>query len=130
MNYEHCCEEKHVGILFRGEVEKKHVLIKDFNTFMYDHSLHPGRKHFCHYCLHAFTTEGILKCYIKDCFQIKGRQLINMPKKSEYVKFKNFEIKIKSPFMIHVDLESILVPEGNGKQNPKSMQTNIKTCCL
>ena len=32
--------------------------------------------------------------------------------------------------MIPVDLESILVPEGNGKQNPKSMQTIIKTCCL
>ena len=43
--------------------------------------------------------------------------MIKMPKKSEYVKFKNFEWKIKSPFMIYVNFESILVPEGNGDQN-------------
>ena len=30
------------------EKGKRHyVLTKDFNTFMYDHSLYRGRKHFC-----------------------------------------------------------------------------------
>ena len=47
-----------------------------------------------------------------------------MPKKGEYVKFKNFERKIKSPFMIYADFESILVPEDNGKQNPNESYTN------
>ena len=47
-----------------------------------------------------------------------------MPKKSEYVKFKNFERKIKSPFMIHADFEIILTPENNGKQNPNESCTN------
>ena len=47
-----------------------------------------------------------------------------MPKKGEYVKFKNYERKIESPFMIHADFESILVPEGNRKQNPKESYTN------
>ena len=42
-----CCEDKHVDLLLIGEGEKKHyVLIKDFNTFMYDHTLHRERKHF------------------------------------------------------------------------------------
>ena len=40
-----------------------------------------------------------------------------MPKKGEYVKFKKFERKIKSSFMIYPSFESILVPENNGKQN-------------
>ena len=31
---------------------------------------------------------------------------------------KNYERKVKSPFMIYADFESILVPEDNGKQNP------------
>ena len=92
-------------------------LIKDFNTFMYDHSLHRGRKHFCRYCFHAFITGDILKLHIKDCFKINGKQRIITPKKGEYVKFKNFERKIKSPFMIYVDFESILVPDDNEKQN-------------
>ena len=46
-----------------------------------------------------------------------------MPKRSEYVKFRNFERKIKSPFMIHVDFESILVSEDNGKQTPNASYT-------
>ena len=34
-----------------------------------------------------------------------------MPKKGEYVKFKNYERKIKSPFMICPDFESFLPPK-------------------
>ena len=82
-----CCEEKHVDLLLIGEEGKRHLLlIKDFNTFMYDHTLHRGRKHFCHYFLQAFSTEEILKCHIKGSFKINGKQNIIMPKKGEYVK--------------------------------------------
>ena len=79
-----CCEEKHVHLLSIGEERKRqYVLIKDFNTFMYDHTLRRGRKHFCHYCLRAFSTEEILKRHIKDCFKINCKQRIIMP---EYFK--------------------------------------------
>ena len=41
------CEEKHVNLLLIGkEGKRRYVLIKDFNTFMYDQTLHRGRKHF------------------------------------------------------------------------------------
>ena len=50
--------------------------------------------------------------------------MIKIPKKSEYIKFKNFGRKIKLPFMIYADFESILVPEVNGKQNPNECYTN------
>ena len=111
-----CCEDKHVDSLLIRE--------EGFNTFMYDHLLHRGRKHFCHYCLHAFIAEEILKHHHKDCFKINGKQNIQIPKKSEYVRFKNYERKIKSPFMIYADFESILVPEDNEKQNPNESYTN------
>ena len=68
-------------------------------------------------------TEEILKRHIKHCFKINGKQRIAMPKNGEYVKFKNFERKIKSSFMIYVDSKSILVPEDNGKQNPNESCT-------
>ena len=86
---------------------------------MFNYTLHRGRKHFCWYCLQAFSTEDILKLYVKDCFKINGKQRIIMPKRARYVKFKNYERKIKSPFMIYADFGSILVPEDNGKQNPQ-----------
>ena len=38
-----------------------------------------------------------------------------MPIKCEYVKFKNYERKIISPFMIYASFESIMVPDENGK---------------
>ena len=47
-----------------------------------------------------------------------------MLKKGEYVKFKNSERKVKSPFMIYTDFESTLVPEDNGQQNPNESYTN------
>ena len=43
--------------------------------------------------------------------------MIKMPKEGEYVKFKNFERKIKSPLMIYADIECIRVPEDNVKQS-------------
>ena len=125
MYQKYCCEDKHVDLLLTGEGQKKHyVLIKDFNTFMYDHTLHHGRKHFCHYCLHAFITEDMLQPHFKDCFNINGKQRLITTKKGEYVKYKNFERKIKLPFMIYADFESILVPEDNRKQNPNESYTN------
>ena len=47
------------------------------------------KKHFCRYCLQAFATEEILKRHIEDCFKINGKQTIAVPKRGEYVKFKN-----------------------------------------
>ena len=51
----------------------------------------------------------------REYFEINGKQTTKMPKKGEYVKFKNFGRKIKSPFMIYKDFEIILVPEDNPK---------------
>ena len=47
-----------------------------------------------------------------------------MSRKGKYVEFKNYDRKIKSPFIIYADWESILVSKGNGKQNPDEPYTN------
>ena len=47
-----------------------------------------------------------------------------MPKKDNYARFKNYERKLKLPFMIYGDFDSILIPEDNGKQNPEEPFTN------
>ena len=51
--------------------------------------------------------------------------MIKMAKKGETVKFKNYTRKIKSPFMIYADFESILV-----LANPDKSYTNkiSKSC--
>ena len=40
-----------------------------------------------------------LKSHFKDCFKFNDKQKIIMPKKGEYVKGKNYEMKIK-PWVI------------------------------
>ena len=47
-----------------------------------------------------------------------------MLKKGEHIKFRNYERKIKSPFIIRTDFESILLSEDNGKQHPEEPYAN------
>ena len=75
---------------------------------MYDHRIHCRRKHFCRYCLKAFSTKKKLKCHVMDCFKVNSKQLIKIPENGECVKFKDFERKIKSPFKIYADFDIIL----------------------
>ena len=42
-----------------------------------------------------------------------------MPQKGEYVQFKHYERKIKSPFITYADFEIMLLPEDKVKQNPE-----------
>ena len=92
---------------------------------MYDHSLHRERMHFCPYCLQAFSSEEILNCHINVCFKINGKQKIKVPIKGQYVRFKNYERKIKLLFMSYADFESILVAKNFEKQNPNEPYTKI-----
>ena len=50
---------------------------------MYDHTIHRGIKHFCCYCLQAFSTEEMLKRHIKDCFKVNSKQRIKMLKRGK-----------------------------------------------
>ena len=81
MDFKKCFEENHADLLLIGKEDKRrYVLIKDFNTFMYDQTLYRGRKHFYRYCLQAFRTENILKCHVKYCFKMNDKKLIGMSK--------------------------------------------------
>ena len=35
--------------------------------------LYTVERNICRYCLHAFSTEEILKHHIKECFKINGK---------------------------------------------------------
>ena len=53
---------------------------------------------------------------LKTALKLMANKIL-MPKKGEYVKFKNYERKTKSLCIIYADFESILVSKNNGKQN-------------
>ena len=98
--------KRHFNFLLIGEQGKSCcVLIKFSDTFMYNHTLHPLKEYFCYYCLQALSATEILESHINICFRISGKQMIQMPKKGEYVRFIYFENKIKLQFIIHTDSE-------------------------
>ena len=76
-------ENKHVDFLFiGGEGKTDYVHIKSVNTFLYEYTLHLGRKHFCRYKLQCFGTVETMTCQIKGCSKTNGKQGINLPKKA------------------------------------------------
>ena len=95
-------------LLITKDEKKYYVLIKDFNSFMYNQTKHKERKHFCMYCLQCFSSETILSNHIKNCLTINGKQAIDMPKKGENtLKFNNFHKQLPVPFVIYADFEAI-----------------------
>ena len=108
-----------MNLLLITKNEKKHyVLIKDFNSFMYNQSKHKERKHFCMHCLQCFSSEIILAHHVKYCLTINGNQAINMPKKGENIlKFNNFHKQLPVPFLIYVDFEAITKKVQGCKQS-------------
>ena len=123
-----CCEEKSVNLLLiRKEGKRQYFLIKDFNTFTYNHTLNRDKTPFWHYCLEAFIIEHISTLHIKDCFKVIDKQRCPIPTKDEYVKFRNYERKEKLPFIIYACFESIQVPEVNVKIQKSLLQTYTKS---
>ena len=59
MHQKKCRERKHVYL--EKECKRHYVLIKDFNTLMYNDTLHSGRKLFYRSCLQAFILKIALE---------------------------------------------------------------------
>ena len=108
-----------MNLLLITKNEMKHyVLIKDFNTFMYNQSKHKNKKHFCMYCLQCFSSERILASHVNNCLTINGKQAINMPKKGENIlRFNNFHKELPVPFIIYADFKAITKKVQGCKQS-------------
>ena len=108
-----------MNLLLITKDEKKHyVLIKDFNSFMYNQTKHKNKKHFCLYCLQCFSSERTLANHVNNCLTINGAQAINMPKQGENIlKFTNFHKQLPVPFVIYADFEAITKKVQGCKQS-------------
>ena len=63
-------------MLIGKEGKMYYVLIKHFNTFMYDHAVCRVKEHFCYYFWQAFGAAEILKSHANDYFKINGKVMI------------------------------------------------------
>ena len=84
-------------LLIREEGKRYNVLIKDINSFMYNHKLHCGRKKIeknC-YSLETFSKAEILNNHVNNCCIINSKIIIKMVKKEDVrLKIKKQKNKI------------------------------------
>ena len=101
--------EDHMELLLITKDENKHyILIKDFNTFMFNQTKHEHRKHFCMHCLQCFSSDRVLNNHKDNCIQVNGTQAIKMPTKDNNIlKFNNFHKQQQVPFVVYADFEAI-----------------------
>ena len=98
-----------LNLLLITEGEKKHyVLIKDFNSLMYNKTKYRERKHFCMHCLQCFSTDKVLSKHKTNCMVISREQAIRMPRKGNNIlQSQNYHNQMPAPFIIYADFEAI-----------------------
>ena len=115
--------DRQMNLLLITEDENKHyVLIKDFNSFMYNQTKHKERKHFCMHCLQCFSSERVLNNHKDNCIQVNGTQAIKMPD-NNLLKFNNFHKQQPVPFVIYADFEAIIEKISGCQPNNNKSKT-------
>ncbi|XP_073962457.1 uncharacterized protein [Choristoneura fumiferana] len=101
---------QHVNLLFFERMNKSHYCwIKDISRLIRAQvTKHKEKIFFCDGCLQYFSDDGKLKLHRRlGC----GNRLVQLPTQdNKYLKFSKFSNKMKVPFVIYADFESILSP--------------------
>lgn len=129
-------KNRHVNLLIVEEGERSHyVLIKNLSRLISAQlSKHTGRIHLCDGCLNTFPSEAALQRHSEhDCDTIASvlpstELKINkngMMYPENVLQFTGFEKKIKVPFVVYADFESLLIPVQSCDPNPSSSFTNV-----
>ena len=90
-----------LNLLLMTEGEKQnYVLIKDFNSLMYNKTKHKERKYSCMHCLQCFSSKEILANHNTNCVVINVEQAIRMLQKGKNtLQFQNHHRQMPAPFV-------------------------------
>ena len=102
--------------------------INDLSRLFADLDRHKGYKFFCKRCLCNFQLETAFKSHQKVCSRENFISAMHhLPPPGEKIEFKNQKFQTWSPFIIYIDLESILVPEERRTKSTEIFE-NQKAC--
>ena len=89
---------------------KHYCLVKNISRLSSSQvSNHKEKHHFCLRCLNPFWTHKALEKRLECCSNREAVK-IEMPKKGDILKFKNYYNSEKIPFIIYADTESLIKP--------------------
>ena len=100
-------EYKIILMLIEKDGVKHYCLVKEQSRLLLSQvSNHNGKHHFCDRCFNPFWCEESLNKHLEYCSNYKAVK-IKMPEKGAVLKFKNYHMSEKAPFMIYADTESL-----------------------
>ena len=104
------------------------VLVKKFSSLVLrQYNNDSKKKYFCQYRLYGFTSEEVLKNHMER-WKLHGAQRIKLleagdKKGSDKVKFTKTEYQLRLPFVIYVDLKSVLRKQNSCEPSPSKFFT-------
>ena len=109
-----------VNLLLISSDEKQHYcLIKDTSRLSSSQiSKNEHKKFFCLRCLNPFGSEELLDSHTEYCGKNEAVKIV-MPKEGSYISFKVHFKRVRHPFVIYVDFESLMEPIATGQPDPK-----------
>ena len=82
------------------------------------------RSELCCNCFHVCSSVGLLTSHQKICLENKSVQITMPTLDKNNVKFENYTARWFSPFVVYLDLESLIVPVATAKNNPTISSTS------
>ena len=103
-----CNEDVLNQLLITKDEKKHHVLIKDFNSFMYNKTKHEHRKFFACIAYNVLVVKRYLPNKRPTAWLLTASRLLGCHKKSNNIlQFQNFHKQMPEPFVIYADFEAI-----------------------
>lgn len=116
-------KQYHINLLLIEEANVYHfVYIKDLSRLIRTSlTSHKSRIFICNSCLQHFTNISNLEIHKDEC----GKIVSKLPdENSNILKYTNYQLQMKAPFVIYADCESILKSISTCAPNPDQSSTN------
>lgn len=99
-------------------------LIKDLNRVLGSTKRCKNKYYFCRRCLHGFTREELLTDHIPYCKQFDFQKVeFPIEGKDNILQYKNFHKKLRVPFVIYCDFETLVQKMETCSPNPEKSNT-------
>ena len=106
--------------LIEKDGKSHYTLIKNFHRLFRSQKTgsNNGKLFICKRCFWHFSKEELLDKHIEYCLNNKTA-VVEMPPKNKFIKFKDFEKQLPSPFVVYADFECFTKPMNSCSPNPK-----------
>ena len=116
-------EHKIVLMLIEKDGVQHYCLVKNVSRLLSSQvSKHKEKSYFCDRCLNPFWCEQSLNKHLEHCSNHEAVK-IEMPKKGDILKFKNYYKGEKAPIIFYADIESLIKSLQTCEPSPQSSYT-------